>query len=238
MNIPAFVICRDLCTWTQRTVAGLEDGGVEEIYLVDNDSTYQPLLEFYETTPHTVLYLRANRGKRGPWNRGLIEGHASDRNFIVTDPDVVPHEDCPTDWLTHFSDILDRWPHIAKVGFGLPTDDLPASYEHAAMAQRRQAQHWREDRRCEVGFVTPLDTTLALYRAGTPYCTAPAIRTDWPYVARHLAWYIDSTNPGRELRHYRRRAHQRFGHWAKAVLPARVSSNPDRVLGGLKPKRR
>lgn len=237
-DVPAFVICRDVLGPLIPTVAALEAGGVDEIYLVDNDSTWQPLLDWYDQSPHTVFRWDQNLGKKGPWRRGLIERKAGDRPFIVTDPDIVPYDDCPSDWLAHWLDILDRFPEIVKVGFGLPTGDIPDCYEFKDEATRRQAQHFSKRRRVPgVGFRTPLDTTMAVYRPHTPYCTGPAIRTEAPYVACHLGWHIDSANPPPELAHFRSRADRRFGNWTKERLPGRISNNPDRVLGPIAPKR-
>lgn len=237
MSTPAFVIARDIHTWLVRTVTALEKV-TDEIYIVDNDSTWPPLLAWYETTPHTVIRLGRNLGKRGPWQAGIVEQYAHGRRFLLTDPDIVPYDTCPADWLDRFHRCLDEHPNLVKVGFGLPTDDIPARYEHRAMAVRRQAQHFDPKRRHPYGFLTPLDTTLALYREGAPYCTAPAVRTSAPYVARHLAWYTNSKRPGLELDHYRSRVSPKFGHWAKRSLPSRITANPDRRLGGIKPRRK
>jgi hypothetical protein len=39
----------------------LERIGCQEIILLDNDSAYEPLLDYYRTTPHIVLTLGAKR---------------------------------------------------------------------------------------------------------------------------------------------------------------------------------
>ena len=234
MTIPAFVICRDLVTWTKRTVAGLEaQPGIGPIYLVDNDSTFPPLLSYYRTTPHTVIRLGGNYGKRGPWKRGIIRRHARRGPFIVTDPDIEPMESCPDDWLEHFLEALDRYPDIAKVGFGLHLDDLPAKYQFRAEVLQRSRQF--EDPKhltpCGEFYRIPLDTTLAVYRAGTPYCTTPALRSAAPYQARHLAWYLNSAKPSKEVLYYRNHADQKFGHWAKSRLPKRLAKHLGRDFG-------
>jgi len=234
MTVPAFLICRDLVTWLKRTVAGLEaNPGVGPIYLIDNASTYPPLLSYYRTSPHQVIRLGANLGKRGPWKKGIIARYAAGQQFIVTDPDIEPMEDCPADWLEHFQTALDRYPDIVKVGFGLHLDDLPDQYEFKAevLQRSRQFEHPDHLTPCRGFYRIPLDTTLALYRAGTPYTTQPALRSAAPYQARHLAWYLNSADPSREIRYYRTHAHKRFGHWAKVSLPARLRNSLDRDFG-------
>ena len=55
MNCPIFINCRDRITCLSVLVDWLEKAGHENIYLLDNDSSYPPLLEYYEQTPHTVV---------------------------------------------------------------------------------------------------------------------------------------------------------------------------------------
>lgn len=237
MNPPAFVICRDLLTWTQQTVAALEAAGLTEIYLIDNDSTYRPLLDWYEETEHTVVFLRANLGKKGPWESGLIAELAGDRRFIATDPDVVPDEGCPTDWVDHFDELLDRYPRTLKVGFSLRVDDLPEHYAHRDTVIAFERQFALDEHRVDDGWVAPLDSTLALYRPRPRYGMFPAIRTAAPYVARHLPWYLDSREITPELRHYRTNVSPLYGHWAKHTLPPRVHEKVGKIRRGREGRR-
>lgn len=231
MTTPAFVICRDLVTWLRRTVAALEaNPGIGPIYLVDNASTYPKLVQYLQRVDHPVVRLGGNYGKRGVWNQGVIRKYAAGQRFIVTDPDIEPLETCPADWLEHFDRALDEHPDVAKVGFGLHLDDLPDHYEFKDAVLRRSRQFEDPARLTTDGafYRVALDTTLALYREGSGYCTTPAFRSAAPYQARHLAWYINSANPSAELRYYRAHASQRFGHWAKQSLPARLKNHLDR----------
>lgn len=233
MKIPAFVICRDLVTWTRRTVAALEKTpDVGEIFLLDNASTYYPLRSWLDSTNHTVIDMGGNFGKHGPWRKGFIEYFAGWSPFIVTDPDVVPAKDCPSDWVEHFLTALDTYPGLAKVGFSLRIDELPEHYEHAQAVQARQRQFWDERRLTADGqfYRADVDTTLAVYPSGgfRRLRTKPSLRSAAPYTALHLPWYLDSKKPSAELRYYRRRAAPQFGHWAKKELPHRLATRLDR----------
>ena len=46
-NIPVFIICRDMVTPLGDLVAWLERNGHQRLILVDNASTYPPLVEYY-----------------------------------------------------------------------------------------------------------------------------------------------------------------------------------------------
>ena len=57
VQVPVFINCRDRLTPLAQLVDWLERAGQEEIYLIDNDSAYEPLLAWYERTPHAVIRL-------------------------------------------------------------------------------------------------------------------------------------------------------------------------------------
>src|SRR5205085_2892488 len=47
MSVPVFINCRERVTSLAALVSWLERAGCDEIYLLDNDSVYEPLLEYY-----------------------------------------------------------------------------------------------------------------------------------------------------------------------------------------------
>ncbi len=57
-------------------------------------------------------------------------------------------------------------------------------------------------------FRAPIDTTFALYRKGTTEFSYDALRTGYPYVARHLGWYVNSSNPPADEHFYHQRVAQ------------------------------
>ena len=130
---PIFIVVRDLLSPLQELVGWLERAGQERIVLVDNDSTYPPMVDYLSTTPHTVVRCGWNMGHRSPWLSGAIFEMADEQSYVVTDPDIVPDEDCPLDAIDHFAEILDAHPEVHRVGFGLRIDDLPDHYDPRPM---------------------------------------------------------------------------------------------------------
>lgn len=192
--VPVFINCRDRLTDLHPLLAWLEKSGQERITLLDNDSTWPPLLEFYEKIPHEVIRLGRNLGQYALWDADLVP----DEEFIWTDPDVVPVEECPLDAVSHFARILAQQ-DVPKVGFGLKVDDLPNS------GSAIEREWWSLNRQVGPGlYRSPIDTTFALYRASASF-SFDAIRTAHPYVARHLPWYREDALTD-EDRHYLERA--------------------------------
>lgn len=209
---PVLINCRDRVTPLRRLVRWLEEAGHDRIYLIDNDSTWAPLLEYYETTPHTVVHLRANLGSHGIWDDGVLHQLGIDGSYVVTDPDVVPTEDCPLDALERLSDLLTRYPEVVKAGLGLRIDDLPPHARWRQEAIDWEAQFWMDE--VEPGvFRADIDTTFALYRAPGPFAYGPALRTGPPYVARHTPWYLDYGALSEEDSYYRAHARPDQTNW-------------------------
>ena len=212
-GVPIFVICRDKVTPLRQLVEWLEGHGYQRIVLVDNASTYPPLLEYYDHSPHEVVRLAENLGpKDSIWGTGVVDRYAAGSYYAVTDSDVIPDPVCPGDAVAYFHWALNRFPSFVKAGFGLRIDDLPAHNELAAAVRRWE--YWFWVRRFSGNlYSAPIDTTFALYRPHSPFVFRPAIRTGKPYVARHEPWYVDTRNRSAEDRYYREHCDPAIAHW-------------------------
>lgn len=224
-QFPVFIICRDRVTYTKELVAWLEKVGQEEIYLVDNESTYEPLLDWYKQQPHQVIHMGGNTGHTGVWNCGVIEKFAQDRRFIVTDPDVIPTEYCPLDAIDKFDELLDRYEDRQKVGFSLKLDDIPDHFrfKQDVLGHELRYQAWAGPEPWLS--YAPIDTTFALYRVGATQDISFSCRTRAPYEARHMSWYINSNDPGEEEEYYITHAHPRINSWNHKELPFWLGGN-------------
>lgn len=192
-----FITVRDRVRDLRHLVAWLEQAGHQRIVLVDNDSAWEPCVEYLKATPHEVVCLGANAGARAVWEAGLAP---ASEWFVVTDPDVVPTEGCPLDLVSHLHSVLRRHGTFSKAGPGLYLADVPA----AMPSLQWERSLVSSDRQLESGvYGSLIDTTFALHRPGTPFMYE-AIRTGAPYEVRHGSWYV--TAPDAEDRFYLDRA--------------------------------
>lgn len=179
----------------QVLIKALEKRGYYNIYILDNRSTYPPLLEWYKTCPYEVIRLERNIGYQAIWKSGVYD-RFKHSFYVYTDSDVVPDEVCPEDFMKKFLAVLRKYPRCLKVGFGLRIDDLPDCFAQKDAVLANERRFWKEPMGDGL-YKAQIDTTFALYR---PYCYGPAndhhlmIRTGEPYVARHLPWYTDSAH--------------------------------------------
>lgn len=229
--MPVFILCRDRLACLLELVTWLERSGTERIVLVDNDSAYEPLLEYLQKTPHEVVRLRRNVGKHALWSERRLGRMAGTRPFVYTDPDVVPVPECPRDAVSRFGDLLARHHDVAKVGFGLRIDDLPAHYRFRPEVIEWESQFWRPEIEVEPKvYRCAIDTTFAVYRcwSSTPPAL-DALRTGFPYVARHTTWYVDSGAPSAEEAFYAARLER-----GTVESPGTSTWSGDQLPGGLR----
>jgi len=215
-DTPVFIISYNRLRYLRRLVEWLESAGFCHIHIVDNASTYQPLLEYLTNSPHEVHRLEKNYGHMAVWNCGLFESILRKQFYIVTDNDILPVEECPRSVTDYFFGVLEQYPGITKVGFALKIDDLPEQYSQRDTVIEWEKQFWKKQVR-EGLYDASIDTTFALYRPGIYPAQKKwwrSIRTDSPYVARHLPWYEDSGQSDEEDQYYQSQLINQSSFWS------------------------
>jgi SAM-dependent methyltransferase len=191
-NLPRVTVIinnRDLLEWPRRMVEKLERmPGVAEIVILDNGSSYRPLMAWYRTIPHRVLFLE-NLGHTAPWTSGVLDTIGTDL-YVVSDPDLDLSA-LPDDTLPYLAGLLERHPALGKVGLSLATDGIPADSpyrEHVAKYERLPQERATGP---EGLIAMPVDTTFALHdrRVLREYKIC-GMRAPAPYVARHEPWHV------------------------------------------------
>lgn len=205
-SIPIIINNRNRYSFLKLQIQSLEKRGYTNIYIIDNASSYAPLLHYYDTEcPYTIFRLKQNMGHLALWKSDLIKQFRN-RYFVYTDPDIVLDEGCPSDFMARFVSIMKKHPLVEKVGFSLRIDDIPACFAKKQQVIDWESQFWKR----KIADNPPLykaaiDTTFALYR---PYyicgCNlhSPHIRSGAPYLAKHMPWYNDSAHLTEEERFY------------------------------------
>lgn len=223
-KFPIIINVRDRVEPLKLLVEWLESVHQTDIWFCDNASTYPPLLEYLDSTKYHVVRNEINLGHRGPWLSGLVTELGEDSPFVVTDPDVIPVETCPSDALDYFYSALVEYPEIDKVGFSLLLEDIPTHYSHRDDVQLWESQFWKNIHPSGFYFAE-IDTTFALYRAGEHHQSNKALRSPLPYTARHFPWYQNSDAPTEEQIYYVEHADSLIINWDHKVLPASLRAH-------------
>jgi uncharacterized Fe-S cluster protein YjdI len=210
--IPIYINVFNRLTTTKKLADQCRRFKNSEIILIDNNSDWQPLLDWYQKDcPFDVVRLTVNAGHHAPW---LVIESGSDfekkwgsKNYVVTDCDL-DIRDCPDNALEILKKPF-RWPEpIHKSGLSLIIKDLP-EWQRDAVAW--ESQFWeKKHHRDDLFFQAPIDTTFAIYPSQISHEKAKMIHSDKcvrcspPYSARHMPWYIDTENMDDENEHYYR----------------------------------
>jgi hypothetical protein len=211
-TVPVFINVRDRLSCLEQLLKWLERAGHRNIVLIDNASTYPPLLRFLEQNNYRTIRLKRNLGHTALWRVKELRGIIAKQWFVYTDPDVIPADTCPLNVVAHLHRQLQEFPFYLKAGLGLRLDDIPDCYHLKQRVIDWEQQLIGEEIAPDV-FEADVDTTFALYRPGTPYIMGPSIRFQGRYSARHLPWYTDSSLPDEEERYYRSHASPGVTTW-------------------------
>jgi hypothetical protein len=187
-------------TTTKNMVEKLLSLGYDNIYILDNNSTYYPLLLWYNEIHEKVNIIRfdKNHGHMAFWSTNF------NKNFngwvIYTDSDIELSPSLNVNFVQKLKTIAKNY-NINKVGFALRIDDFqPHHYGSVFNFKGHEERHWLESPEDHL-YEAHTDTTFALIKAedGHQY---ESIRVASDMLARHMPWYTDFDNLNEEEKYF------------------------------------
>jgi glycosyltransferase involved in cell wall biosynthesis len=186
MKMPVIINNRDLLTWPKNMVKRLQQfKGIGDIIIIDNGSTYPPLLEWYKTEPCQIIHID-NIGHQAPWISGLIRSLDADY-YVVTDSDL-DLTNTPDDTLLYLQDcLIDSG--LPKLGLMLDLEAVKPGMLYYDYLQWYEAGRRRTSPEIN-GIMTKLavDTTFAMYRNEQRNYFVGGGSTMQPYQTVHVPW--------------------------------------------------
>lgn len=220
--IPCFIISFNRPTFLKRQLEYLLPNRDLQVIIVDNNSTYEPLLDYYKTLNCIIHYCPENYGHQVVWSEGLSRAYAGDSHYIVTDCDVIP-DHVKSDYLEVMQDGVEH-PNYNKVGLGLNTNHIPYNFkDRDKVINHENKVLFRKEIGNPVFYQCPVDTTFAMYKGGyheySVWGTSSnhwnkeckSLRMKKPYEATHLGWHI--TELSEEDKNYFKTSLKTTGHW-------------------------
>lgn len=207
-QIPIFINSRDRVECLKKLVSWLWGSGYHNIYILDNASTYSPLLSYYAALQEqgvNVILLSGNMGHRALWDSGVLESLQISTPYVYTDSDILMTEVCPEDFLQRGLKILRENPLLKKVGMGLIFEDITFYNKRFIQGIESQLYHIPIG---ENQYFAGVDTTFAVYRNYRHYSIYEAARLTGNYMAKHLPWYYDYDHLPQDEAYYLQHANQ------------------------------
>ena len=171
----------------------------QEIIIIDNESSYQPLIDWYKEIENKVdIRYLTNEGHLAIWATAIYKELGE--YFIYTDSDLELNQNMPDDYQLVMYNLLQKY-EMNKVALAIKIDDLPNHYRYKNQVVRNEGRWWLDEVEPNV-FTADTDTTFALMRniGDNTYRSLRIARED--FICRHMPFYIDLDNLDEEEQYY------------------------------------
>lgn len=194
-NMPAVIIGYNQLTFIRNMVNQLEKY-TSDISVIDNNSTFKPLLDYYQSDfKYTLLKQKRNYGH-------TVYGHEYIQNlvgdlYILTDPDLQFNSKLPDNFIQQLTEISNEF-NVPRVGFALciDSDDIRTDIDYNGHSIKNwEAQFWQrrisspQKPKLEL-YHAPIDTTFCLINR-TYSRHGPHIRVAGDFTCFHIPWHKD-----------------------------------------------
>jgi len=218
MDVSVYIIAFNNPTYVEFMVTQLQKFKIKKIVIVDNNSSYPPLLEYYQVNKDKFQLIRMEENYG---HKVVIECFYDflPDFFIITDPDLQFNPNLPEDFIEELKNLSIKY-SAYKVGFALDISDAKLFNPKMKLCNKSirewESRFWRKkinDPKYEL-YDAEIDTTFALYNkklyTGN---NLKAIRVAGNFVCKHLPWYLDEKIPEDEMKFYLET--KKTGDWIK-----------------------
>lgn len=197
-QIPIIINNFNRLTTTKNMVEALLEREYTNIHIIDNNSTYLPLLEWYSNIKDITVFRTINHGNLALWNSGYNSNFKG--KLVYTDSDMIIPQEVPEDILGWMEDISNKYLDYPKVGLAFDVEDIPDYFPYKEYIQNHERGHWRDTIELDV-YIAAVDTTFAMFDARAKF-DYKALRIGGMYTLKHAPYYLDFNNLDEEELYY------------------------------------
>lgn len=223
-NIPIVILNRDRFHPLVEQVTVLKEKGYHNITIIDNQSTYPPLLEWYEKSNVDVFVNTIVPNSNKAFLNLVQIGHpkfvqiVSDW-YIFNDSDIIPEKAVPNDFVMDLIQYAVKY-QKTKVGMSIRIDDIDLNYPLNKWVHGYESDYWTngiQDGDVEL-YPHPIDTTFAVHSPGTmPDWSRDTLRVGVPYIVKHAPFYYDPENLPEDEKYYLQHMNKDSSNWSSKV---------------------
>jgi len=193
-TIPVIIINFNRLDDLKTLVSFLQARQHQNIVIIDNHSSYPPLLAYYETIKDvvTVERLTENYGHLVLWQRPDLREKYTQGYYIVSDSDIIPNDALPENYVETMMHLLDKNKQMIKVGFALDVSDIPDTFPLKNNVLQWEKRFWQNSAGKDMFFAS-IDTTFAIYfpKYNNNENCRRGIRMAGNFLAKHKGWYVN-----------------------------------------------
>jgi hypothetical protein len=131
-NIPIVILNRDRLYPLIEQVEALHKRNYNNITIIDNQSTYPPLLDWYKKSGVDVFYNNITENSCHAFRDLVYSNHPKFKQivsdwYVFNDSDIIPVNDVPEDFIEHLIGYAKKY-NKSKVGMSIKIDDIDLDY--------------------------------------------------------------------------------------------------------------
>lgn len=223
-NTPIIIINRDRFYPLIEQVEVFNRKGYNNIIVIDNQSTYKPLLEWYKESKIDVFYNDLVSNSCRAFDELIQIDHPKFTSiikdwYIFNDSDIIPLDTVPNNFIEDLVNYSKKY-NKSKVGMSIKIDDIDLNYHLNKWVYDYESTYWTngiEDNGIFL-YPHPIDTTLAIHSPGTrPIWSSDTLRVGEPYIVKHAPFYYDPERLPEDEKHYLSRMNKSSSNWSSKV---------------------
>lgn len=223
-NIPIVILNRDRLYPLIEQVEALHSKGYHNIIIIDNQSTFEPLLEWYKTSGLDVFYNTLTENSCHAFRDLVYMGHPKFTQiisdwYVFNDSDIIPVESAPDNFIEDLIKYAIKYKKD-KVGMSIKIDDIDLNYPLNAWVYSYESNYWTNgivDDNVEL-YPHPIDTTFAVHAPGViPTWSNNTLRVGVPYIVKHAPFYFDPDNLPEDEKYYLNHMNKQSSNWSSKV---------------------
>lgn len=223
-TIPIVILNRDRLIPLQQQVDALKSKGYHNITIIDNQSTYPPLLQWYKESKLDVFYNNITENSCHAFRDLVNMKHPKfieiiSNWYVFNDSDIIPLDTVPDNFINDLVVYAKRH-NKTKVGMSIKIDDIDLNYPLNEWVHSYESAYWTNgiiDGDIEL-YPHPIDTTFAVHAPHTiPTWSNDTLRVGVPYIVKHAPFYYDPNNLPADEKYYLEHMNKQSSNWSSKV---------------------
>jgi hypothetical protein len=221
---PIVILNRDRLNPLKEQVDVLRRKGYSNITIIDNQSTYPPLLEWYKESGVDVFYNDVTENSCHAFRDLVMIKHPkfveiTSNWYVFNDSDIIPLETVPDNFIEDLINYAKKH-NKSKVGMSIKIDDIDLNYPLNAWVHSYESTYWTNailDGDVEL-YPHPIDTTFAVHAPNAiPTWSSNTLRAGIPYIVKHAPFYYDPNNLPDDEKYYLSNMNKASSNWSSKV---------------------
>ena len=215
-EIPIIVPTFNLVTYAKFMVNQLRAYNLDNIIICDNNSTYEPMLEYLDEISkfERVVRYEENLGPR-VYGEGKPFLSILPEYFIVTDPDLIFNKNLPKNFIDKMIRIINLY-GVSKAGFAIDIEESKDKFFDYGQVKSWEQSYWQTQPRLyqekDPLYFAPIDTTFCLHKKSAliselisypkGVTSTTALRIAGRFTCEHMGWWKKQPLSEEELDYY------------------------------------